>query len=57
MTRKAQLAVSDLMYACSNRDLEEILPEFTQRQRESMQGQTPVCAECRRQLRDAERER
>ena len=30
MTRKAQLAVSDLMYACSNRDLEEILPEFTQ---------------------------
>ena len=30
MTRKAQLAVSDLMYACTNRDLEEILPEFTQ---------------------------
>jgi hypothetical protein len=30
MTRKAQLAVSDMMYACANRDLEEILPEFVQ---------------------------
>ena len=30
MTRRSQLAVSDLMYACKGRDLEEILPEFTQ---------------------------
>ena len=30
MTRKAQLAVSDMMYECSNRDLEEIMPEFVQ---------------------------
>ena len=30
MTRRAQLAVSDLMYASKGRDLEEIMPEFTQ---------------------------
>jgi hypothetical protein len=30
MTRKQQLAVSDLMYECKSKDLEEILPEFTQ---------------------------
>ena len=30
MTRKAQLAVSDMMYESTNRDLEEILPEFVQ---------------------------
>lgn len=30
MTRRALLAVSDLMYECKGRDLEEILPEFVQ---------------------------
>lgn len=30
MTRRQQLAVSDLMYGSKGRDLEEILPEFTQ---------------------------
>ena len=30
MTRRSQLAVSDLMYLSKGRDLEEILPEFTQ---------------------------
>ena len=30
MTRKAQLAVSDMMYESSSKDLEEILPEFVQ---------------------------
>jgi hypothetical protein len=30
MTRKQQLAVSDLMYECKGKDLEEIMPEFTQ---------------------------
>ena len=30
MTRRSQLAVSDLMYACKGRDLEEILPDYTQ---------------------------
>ena len=30
MTRKTQLAVSDLMYACHGKDLEEILPDFAQ---------------------------
>lgn len=30
MTRRSQLAVSDLMYECKGRDLEEILPEFVQ---------------------------
>lgn len=30
MTRRSQLAVSDLMYECKGRDLEEIIPEFVQ---------------------------
>ena len=30
MTRKAQIAVSDLMYSCKGRDLEEIMPDFVQ---------------------------
>ena len=30
MTRRSQIAVSNLMYECKGRDLEEILPEFTQ---------------------------
>ena len=30
MTRKALVAVSDLMYACKGRDLEELMPDFVQ---------------------------
>ena len=30
MTRKAQIAVSDLMYSCKGRDLEERMPDFVQ---------------------------
>lgn len=30
MTRRAQLAVSDLMYECRSKDLEEIMPDFVQ---------------------------
>ena len=30
MTRRAQLAVSDLMYESKSKDLEEIMPDFVQ---------------------------